>query len=272
MSAFTSIFKPGIPFRRILPFGVWLATAYFLLLAGCQDIPRDNPLDPKNPQSSRPQKVLVEAFVNTNNPLQFNQFALGALDSIVQQNRDRVVVVEYHRNTRDYDDPFHLPQNESLYQNYVNRFDGMVGVPDVFFNISEARVQGASSVGNSFIRFNDALSPLLNRSSEFALEINYLLDGSSVIPEIIVAKLGTSDANKFVIKAILISEIDQAFLKRVVVDFTRQEVGALAHGEFTTYNLPPLNMAMPQYQHSLVVYITDFGNSRVFQCDIEDVK
>lgn len=243
-----------------------------MLLAGCQDIPRDNPLDPGNPQSSRPQKVLIEAFVNTNNPLQFNQFALGALDSIMQFNKDRVVVIEYHRNTRDYDDPYHLPQNESLYQDYVNLFDGMVGVPDVFFNISEARVQGASSVENSFLRFNDALSPLLNRSSEFALEINYRLSGSTVIPEITVAKLGTEDAKNFVIKAVLITEIDNEFLKRVVVDFTAQEVGTLAHGEFTTYNLLPLNMAMPQNKHSLVVYLTDFSNSRVFQCDIVKIQ
>ena len=238
----------------------------------CEDIPRDNPLDPKNPNSTRSRKILIEAFVNTNNPLPYNQFALTALDSLSQLHSNKVVILEYHRNTRDYTDPYHLPENEALYQSYIDLFDGVAGVPDVFFNIRTKRVQGASSVANSFTRFTEALSGLLNRNSQYALELNYRVSDTSIIPEITLAKLGEKDARNIRIKAILIAEIDRNNLKRVVRDFATQDIASLPQGTFNTYTLLPLTLREPQKAHSLVAYVTDQFNTEVYQSEIIEIK
>ena len=61
--------------RRLTICSIWVT------LFGCSDLPRDNPLDPKNPESQRPQVVLAEAFV-TDDP--DAQFCANALDALTQ--------------------------------------------------------------------------------------------------------------------------------------------------------------------------------------------
>ncbi|MEJ2050029.1 MAG: hypothetical protein P8Y60_09370, partial [Calditrichota bacterium] len=90
-----------------------------LLLSICKDIPRDNPLDPQNPNSYQQNVILLEAFVNTNNPYNYNLWALQALDSIAETYGSHVVIAEYHRNTSQFTDPLADPLFELLYEKYV---------------------------------------------------------------------------------------------------------------------------------------------------------
>lgn len=110
----------GVPARL---FCVATFVMFCRLLPGCGDIAHDNPLDPQNPQSTRPQTILIEAFVNINDSLQrnINEYALAALDNLYSIHAPDVVIVDYHRNTRDYSDPYHRLQNETLYQRYIDR-------------------------------------------------------------------------------------------------------------------------------------------------------
>jgi hypothetical protein len=68
-----------------------------LLISACEDIPRDNLLDPQNPDSYTSSIILLEAFVNTNNPLPYNLWALEALDEIGGLYGTKIVIAEYHR-------------------------------------------------------------------------------------------------------------------------------------------------------------------------------
>lgn len=247
---------------------------FIALFAACSDIPRDNPLDPKNPESTRKQKVLIEAFVNTTDslPANVNKFALAALDSLQNTYPGELVILDYHRNTRDYSDPYHSIENENLYRHYIARFDSFAGVPDVFFNGTLARVQGASGVQNSITRFSNALSGLLNKNSEFFIEIEYRRNGSEVIPEIKVARLGGSDAQNLVLKTALIAQIDQQFLKRVVRDVSTILIQEIEHGTFQKFTLAPLIIKEPPAKHYLVAYVTDGAEEVVFQCEISEVR
>jgi len=247
---------------------------FIALFAACSDIPRDNPLDPKNPESTRKQKVLIEAFVNTTDslPANVNKFALAALDSLQNTYPGELVILDYHRNTRDYSDPYHSIENENLYRHYIARFDSFAGVPDVFFNGTLARVQGASGVQNSITRFSNALSGLLNKNSEFFIEIEYRRNGSEVIPEIKVARLGGSDAQNLVLKTALIAQIDQQFLKRVVRDVSTVLIQGIEHGTFQKFTLAPLIIKEPPAKHYLVAYVTDGAEEVVFQCEISEVR
>ena len=96
-----------------------LFAVYFLVLchfSSCDDIPRDNVLDPKNSNSYRDQMVSIEAFVNTNNDSLFNEYMLSALAIIEGRYPGKVNIAHFHRNTRDFqDDPDVLPENEFLY-------------------------------------------------------------------------------------------------------------------------------------------------------------
>ena len=90
----------------------------FLFILRCS-IPRDNILDPENPDSYRSHQIMIEAFVNTENPYPYNGYMLGALDSLLHLYKNQLFVAEYHRNTEDYPSDYHLAENEILYQTYL---------------------------------------------------------------------------------------------------------------------------------------------------------
>ncbi|RMF57685.1 MAG: hypothetical protein D6748_10645 [Calditrichaeota bacterium] len=268
-----SVFRYHFNHPRFLFFyQLSLIGLFALFFTGCEDIPRDNPLDPRNPNSIREHKVLVEAFVNTSNPFNYNEVALEALDSLVSYNSEQMIIVEYHRNSRDYSDPYHLPENDALYQSYLSIYGGISGMPDVFFDVQGARVQGASTVANSFRRFSNALSGLLNQNSEYALEIHYEKNGNLIRPKITLAKLGTTDGQDLQIRAILIAQIDNSFLKRVVRDYSSLTVATLPHGRYDSFNLPGLTIREPQQPHALVAVVSDRSGLVIYQSEIQLIQ
>jgi hypothetical protein len=256
--------------RSALSIVVLILTTF---LVTCKDIPRDNPLDPKNPSSTRPQKVLIEAFVNTNDSIQINinNFALAALDTLKSIYPTQLIILEYHRNTRDYTDPYHSIENETLYQHYISQFNSFAGVPDIFINGTVQRVQGASSTANSIIRLSNALGETLNQNSEFSIEIKYQKSSSAIVPTVRVARLGSNDARDIIVKGVLLARLDGNSLKRVVRDISLTRINVIEHGTFQTVALEPLTIRETPATYSLVVIVMDGAESEVFQCETVEI-
>jgi hypothetical protein len=241
--------------------------AGWLIIAAC-DIPRDNPLDPKNPDGSRPRKILVEAFVNLNTGYPYDGYMLDALDSLEAVYPDRIVIAEYHRNVQNALSPYSRAENEILYNHYIQAFPtGQKGVPDVFIDGTEARVQGASSKASAFFRLQEVLLPRVSDVSRFSIQIETGLAGNGITPKIIIARLGDSDAQNLLVKAVLVSQIDEAYLKRVVTSDAGQEtIDELAHGEMRTIQFSPMSVDL-SVSNDLIVIVCDGEENTVYQCE-----
>lgn len=248
-------------------------TAVVLLAGLACDIPRDNPLDPKNPDASRPKNVLIEAFVNLHNGLPYDGYMIDALDSLEAQYTDRIIIVEYHRNVPNSQTPYHRAENEILYEKYINVFpSSQKGVPDVFINGTEGRIQGASSVASAFYRLQEAVLSRASCLSQFFVQIETVTTGNQVTPKIIIAKLGKSDSENLLIKSILISRISLPYYGRVVTsDAKRTLIPRLHGGETQTIQLPAMqaDFSVPT---ELVVILTDQDERMVMQCEKKQVN
>ncbi len=88
------------------------------ILISCNDIDRDNVLDPKNPESYRAQVISLEAFVNTENDQLFNEHMLQAMETILGRYPGKIILVQYHRNAIEFQDSLSIPENENLYEQY----------------------------------------------------------------------------------------------------------------------------------------------------------
>lgn len=258
----------GLRFKRSLLFIVGV----FMCVTRC-NIPRDNVLDPKNPNSLRPRKITIEAFVNTNNPYPYNQYMLGALDSLLKLYHDRVVVAEYHRNTEQDTSEFHLNENELLYLHYLDAVgSSLKGVPDVFINGVDNRIQGASSVQSALFRLQQVILSEMTKNSHFTIELSYQLDSGRLKPEATLARLGSKDVKNILLKAVLVSRMDEVYHKRVVCGSVKSSViPAFAHGEIKTFTLPELSVDESVFNR-LIVYVTDQKEQSIYQCESIEVE
>lgn len=218
-----------------------------LLLVACSDIPRDNILDPGNPNSFKSSIVLLEAFVNTNNPFSYNEWALQALDSIKLFYGAKIVIAEYHRDTSQYPDLYSYRNEpdifELLYEKYVeNSSSNLKGVPDIFINGTTQRVQGASSVSSVINRLNSILSELVILNNQFTLEPGSIkVNASELTASCKLARLGSQSAEDLLLKMILVQRVNLQELKRVVIDLKKSNViSRLAAGEIITINFDPV--------------------------------
>jgi len=254
-------FKTGL----VSVFGIFL-------LAACGDIPRDNGLDPKNPDSFRPAKILIEAFVNTNNPLSHNQDMLTALDSLSVMYPDRLVIAEYHRNAGNYQDPYHLDSNELLYLHYLDAIGSShKGVPDAFINGIRNRVQGCSSVHSAVMRLQQVILDELKNNSLFTLELACRIHSGKVIPEVTISKLGRDPANAILLKAVLVSSMPGPSLKRVVRGGVKGSlIPVLYGGAIQNVSLPEMAFD-PSIRNRLIVAVMDQNENSVYQCESLEV-
>ncbi len=236
-------------FRALL-----LAAAGFLLLSGCDDIPRDNLLDPKNPDSYRAQTILVEAFVNTAHPSEYNDWALEALEQVAANYGDAVLVAEYHRNVAGVVDPYHLDRNEELYQTYTSAFDPSVaGVPDIFINGITARVQGASGVTNVRQRLVNELQKLVSNTCVWTIEADISRSNNSIQVDCRIARLGAASSDPYIVRAVIVENTGTARLHRVVREIlVSSQQPALGYGETRLIELGEFN---PQNSNPLSVVL-----------------
>ena len=216
------------------------------IIVNCNDFPRDNVLDPKNPNSYQSSVVLLEAFVNTNNPFSYNLWTLQALDSIKSLYGLNIIIIEYHRDTQEFTDPYRNTLIfEPLYEKYVqNSIPNVKGVPDVFINGSGHRVQGASGINSVLTRLNSILSPLVVLNTYFTLDpatIN--ISGNQLNMSCRVARLGNQSAGDLSLRAILLQQINSQELKRVAMDIVKADnILRLDPGEIRTINFDPVEI------------------------------
>jgi hypothetical protein len=209
----------------------------------CSDFPRDNVLDPKNPNSYQSSVVLLEAFVNTNNPFPYNLWTLEALDSIKSIYGSNAVIIEYHQDTQQFTDPYsNTLIFEPLYEKYVqNSTPNVKGVPDVFIMGSGQRVQGASSTNSVLTRLNSILTPLVVLNTYYTLEpANINISGNQLSMSCKVARLGNQSAANLSLRAILLRQVNSQELKRVALDIVKADnIARLEAGEIRTVDFDP---------------------------------
>ncbi len=187
-----------------------------VILISCKDIPRDNVLDPKNPDSYRAQVISLEAFVNTNNGQMYNEDMLSALRTIVGRYPGKLTFAQYHRDVGSFEDSLEIIENENLYEQYVNQFDGLKGVPDVFINGSVYRVKGASSVEAAIDRIDLAIQPLLIENTFFTIEPAVTRTNSKISISTKIARLGSESVSDIIVRATVTEQIDSGIFTRVV--------------------------------------------------------
>lgn len=183
-----------------------------VLLFGCDELGRNNPFDPGNPRSERDRVIFVEAFVNEATP--FSPFAQAALDSLARDvSTDEVIIVEHHVARDAYVDQYALPQSLERYGE-LTAVDP--GVPDVFFNGSSTRVQGASSIETALARYRNTLDRGLGAVSHFTIEAKKRTGGSTINIDATIARLGDSRFSQFTVRAIIWEDLATSGRRRVV--------------------------------------------------------
>jgi hypothetical protein len=247
-------------FKKIAVFSI-----PFLFILRC-NIPRDNILDPQNPDSYQSHRIMIEAFVNTENPYPYNGYMLSALDSLLQLYKNQLFIAEYHRDTEDYQSDYQLVENEILYQTYLESLDASLkGVPDVFIDGVEGRVQGASSVSSALFRLQEAILLRLSHISHFAIEIDYRIENGRLTPLVTIARLGSGDASDLIIKAVLVSKIDNGYHKRVVRRSVEGlDISLLKHGETEKQTLPEIQLN-GESDNRLIVYVAGKNDHIIYQ-------
>jgi hypothetical protein len=198
-------------FRQVAVFSFSLS-----ILISCKDIPRDNILDPKNPNSYRDQVISLEAFVNTENDQMYNEYMLSAMQTVADRYAGKILLIHYHRNTNSFTDTLAIPENESLYEQYVNKFDGLKGVPDVFINGTVARVKGASNENSAIDRLDNAIQPLLIENTFFTIEPNVSKENTNLSISTKIARLGSESISDIIVRATITEQFDSGYYTRVV--------------------------------------------------------
>ena len=255
---------------RIYPYisnnSVWLL-AVILLTVSCDDIPRDNPFDPKNPASFRSQLILIEAFVNTNeDPIntEVNQYVLTALNQLTSEYGDKIAIAEYHRGSLE--DSLSRSENDILYNKYLNGLgSSLKGVPDVFINGTAARITGASSIQSAQTRLETAVESFLTDISEFTLEVHIRRANSHIEIDVDIAKLGDSGAEDVVVRAVLSEFLQSPFHKNVVRKILNPEIiPSIENGEVKTVSISPFP-AKTSADRKMIISLTSEDELEVFQ-------
>ncbi|GAB4377784.1 MAG: hypothetical protein Kow0042_25990 [Calditrichia bacterium] len=233
---------------------------------GCKDIPRDNLLDPKNPESYRETVVLLEAFVNTENPYNYNELALEALTALKNIYRNQLVIAEYHRNVPGYPDPLGKTIFETLYEKYVNYFDPATrGVPDIFVNGTIGRIQGASSTTSVVARLDTLIAELVKERNYFTLEpADIQISSSALNATCKIARLGSEAAEEILLKIILLRQVDNQFLQHVVIDFKKSvTIPRIEAGEIVVQKFE--NIPLTDIPTQIVFSLTSADEFTVYQ-------
>jgi len=248
---------------------LFLLSGLILMAAGCADIARDNPLDPRNKDSRQMQTVLIEAFVNTANTQNYNEMMLAALDSLQRRHPQKLQMAVYHRNTPDFPDALHINESELQYQRYLTALGATdKGTPDLFINGIHQRVQGASSVNTALLRLEAALANALNADGYYSIETDINRSGNQLDTEVTLARLGSHNGRDLRVKAMLIANLGAPHSQHTVTAVTRSAaISRLNAGEQITRALNGLVLehAAP---HRLLILVTDENESTVYQCSM----
>lgn len=245
-----------------------------LLIINCDDIPRDNILDPKNSSGYCQPVILIEAFVDTS--YDACDRAIEALNLIEADYGGKIVIAEYHRDVEDTTDTYVYSQYDALHQIYVDSSSSSTqrGVPDIFVNGAGNRVSGASSVTSVSDRLNPIISELVIQKNEYILEPNIQVNGAAINASCKVARLGNQAAANLRLKLIFIKEYSGTYLKHVSVLpkkalIPRVIIDKIEAGEFVDKKFDSLSFT---YLPDAVIFTLTSGDEvEIFQTIIWEI-
>lgn len=174
---------------------------------------RDNPLDPKNPDSRRDRVSLVELFVNDN--ITYCPFAEAGVEALsLDAFRGRIVILQYNIHNSNPDaysgQAADMPELIARYD-FVRGTGRIAGLPDIYVNgvyvsARDNAVQGASDADS----VKERLNSLLNKEvaiSYFTIE-GSIVKSTQPVLNVTVAKLGRDDSPCLSLKSAVIENID----------------------------------------------------------------
>ncbi|MEJ2545154.1 MAG: hypothetical protein P8Y99_13890 [Calditrichaceae bacterium] len=191
-----------------------------VLFAACSEINRDNLLDPKNPDSYSETPILIEAFVNT--AFEYDLYALEALNKLEDQFGDEInfEIIEYHRPhplDSTSSDPYTVQKFSDLHTEYVNNYDEIKAVPDIFFNGGQGMFRGAyDNVDYIYSKLTAILSDLAGQQSEYSIEVNLETSGNLLDIKYRLARLGDTEDSDLELYYCLIKDYDTPYTRKVV--------------------------------------------------------
>ncbi|MGH7496827.1 MAG: hypothetical protein ACREOO_31145 [bacterium] len=205
--------------------GLW---GFFLILCACEGLERNNPLDPRNPRSEQRRVTFVEAFVNDVTP--FSPYALHALDSLSSTfPRNHFIIVEHHVSSPSLVDAHAVPESADRYAILATTARG---VPDVIFNGSQFRLQGASSTRTASLRYRAALQTTSSAITHFTIAANKSVSATGIEINAAIARLGSTRFSQFAVLAVVWEDLTTAGHHRVVrKTFSPEIFGGIEAGE-----------------------------------------
>lgn len=212
------------------------------LLVSCSDIERDNPLDPKNPDSYNETPILIEAFVNTS--FSYDSAAIEALNQLENDYRGDISfeIVEYHRTHNlapTGKDPHEQTLFETFQDQYVAAYTESKAVPDIFVNGTDGRVRGASDANSVYNRLAPIISSLSAQQSKYAMEIDLVTTGQNLNIDYRIARLGNKSEENLELNIILVKNYGTEYLKRVAKDIRNpaKVINKIESGEYSEGNI-----------------------------------
>jgi len=190
----------------------------FVAVLACDDLERNNPLDPKNPSSQRTETVLVESFVNQSGGA-FIASSLAAFDRLLREyGEGAFVYLEHHIAETPGTDHNALDASLNRYKVFVPE-TAEQGIPDVFFNGLQGRVQGASDADAAYLRYNTELEKELGRQCYFTIEAKATRQAGKLTVSAQIARLGREDAEDIVIYAAILEKAAGSNYRYIVKAF-----------------------------------------------------
>ncbi len=211
--------------------------AWALLVMGlaCEDLERANPLDPKNPASQRTETVLVESFVNQSGGA-YIASSLAAFDRLLKEyGSEAFVYLEHHIEQTPGTDANALDASLNRYKVFVPE-TAEQGIPDVFFNGLQGRVQGASDADAAYLRYSKELEKELGRQCHFTIEAKATLKARKLTVAAQIARLGNEQAGDIVIYAAVLSQVSGSIRSIVKTFVTVDAFEKINNGEIKSVN------------------------------------
>ena len=220
-----------------------------LLLIGCSDIPRDNPLDPANKNSFTQPVILVEGFINTapENPyVNYSTWAIEGMEKITQIYKEQILIAEYHRDVNGYDDPYNSEVTSQKFtqiqDSYIAEDDPVPrGVPDVFINGQEKRISGASSSTSVLTEATPVLDKLTAQQNYYLIQPRVETTGGDLQIGCLIAALGNRTGADLKMRLLFVKDMEQPFLHHVVQDVSPlKSIGDLKKGSYKEVDFDPV--------------------------------
>lgn len=241
------------------------------LICYCADLDRDNPLDPKNRDSSVNRAILVELFVNDSTGFEYCNYSLDAVERLVQREeyRDQLYVLEYHLTnpTNNWNDIYAQDEFNQRYYYYVP-LTSERGIPDAMFNGLVKRVQGAS-IENIYNRYSSTADSLLGLKGYFRIEAEKKITGGFLNIDVTIAHYGRSKIEDIDLNVILYEDLGAPRYRFVVRKiFQKQTIPVIEAGEVKSFSfaepLPTVNNTNSLF---VLVFLQDQQGSKkeIFQ-------